>query len=138
MIARLTIGALALGEAVQPTITAGSILIAVTVLIASAWALRRTKGLEAWKETANAASLGRAEAQALADERMRALEREREINSALQAERDAEKKKTDLSPLMEKVIEVLSSGQEDRARDEQRHAEMMVLLGQVAANTAHS
>ena len=131
------VGVATVADVVQTNLSLGSIVIALAVLGASALALRRTKALEAWKETASAASLGRAEAQARAVELDKALERERALVTQVQERLDFEKRKTDLGPLMEKVIEVLSTSQASEDRAGQRHDDMMKLLAQVVKNTAH-
>lgn len=123
--------------AFSPSMNVGTVAIAIAVLIVGGWQLARSKGLDAWKETANAASLGRAEAEARNEQLEKALLRERELNARLQEGLDLEKKKTDLTPLTEKMLAILANDRDSQARAEERHGEMMALLGQVAKNTAH-
>ena len=62
------LGAIA-AAAMQLDVTWASLVIAIGVMGVTGFAVRRSKAMEAWKETATAAALGRAEAQALAEER---------------------------------------------------------------------
>jgi len=64
----LILGAVA-AAAMQLDVTWASLVIAIGVMAVTGFAVRRSKAMEAWKETATAAALGRAEAQALAEER---------------------------------------------------------------------
>lgn len=126
-----------LAVAISSSVNIGTIVVAVSVLIVGGWSIARSKGLEAWKETANAASLGRAEAEARNEQLEKSLTREREINAGLEERLTVEKAKTDLTPLSEKMLAILANDRDDKARAEERHAEMMVLLKQVADNTEH-
>lgn len=126
-----------LAVALSSTVNVGTIAVAVSVLIVGGWAVSRSKGLEAWKETANAASLGRGEAEARNEQLEKQLLRERELNDSLEERLSLEKAKTDLTPLTEKMLAILANDRDYQMRAEERHGEMMALLDQVAKNTAH-
>lgn len=126
-----------LAVAISSTVNVGTIVVAICVLVVGGWAVARSKGLEAWKETANAASLGRAEANARGEQLERAVARERELNVSLEERLTLEKVKTDLTPLTEKMLAILANERSSQARAEERHVEMMALLKQVADNTEH-
>lgn len=127
----------ALAVALNSTVNIGTIGVAISVLLVGGWAVFRSKGLEAWKETANAASLGRGEAVARNEQLEKQLLRERELNDSLEERLALEKGKTDLTPLTEKMLAILANDRAYQDRAEARHEEMMALLGEVVQNTAH-
>lgn len=86
-------------EVVQPTLTFGSLIIALSVFIVAGFAVKRTKGMEAWKETANAAALRAAETSALADERYAEIDRKVQRIKELEQLLSAAQARTDVTPL---------------------------------------
>lgn len=127
----------AIAVALNSSVNIGTIVVAISVLVVGGWAVFRSKGLEAWKETANAASLGRGEAEARNEQLEKQLKRERELNDSLEERLALEKGKTDLTPLTEKMLAILANDRDYQSRAEERHDEMMALLTEVVKNTAH-